>query len=594
MGVGNLTDRSSGQTITDTFFNSIHDALEGDFVGRSTAGTPESGHNLGSSSFPWGTLRCSGIVLNGSSLDVTQVSAPPFRVVSGKTRSGSNQPQFLIPAGTGSGAILYVQGSATNLVFETNGSSNTLQADLTKSALTTAPSTNNTALVNDTDAADGEGTRLWGEDNFIKLDFKNEIVIDTVGSEISSLDGKTAAFLKGTEVFLARVDTTNNRLHKCKRGWFYDESGDPLNRDTLANNDTLTLLKLGWVFLDDDLSTVDVTYNEPVFAFSAPSSPVTGDYWYDLGNALWKRYDGASFQSVDRAFLGWIAMDDTDCIAARSVHFDAKFLPEKSLDIEFYSTEIMQAIEQFSKINVAGQRIDFGDSRPNWNITTDLASSTDMNNATEQASTDYYLYVTDEGEPKISDIAPHWRPEMFGGYHPHNPWRFVGEANNDSGSDLGVPENYPAGYSLGEMTVNCYSWLITANDHGSSASRIRRWTTAEQRGGITRIIQDSSGGDYIEILQDGMYQTEHYDACSSGTVTMAISKNAESADLTTSIFSVDRSKVVFRMQDTDNTERFLPSIQRFKKGDILRAHDTGINDATAANRSWFKVTKVGV
>lgn len=55
-GTGTLTDRSTGQTITSAFFNDIHSAIKSDFVGRNSSGVATAGQNLGTSTYPWGSI----------------------------------------------------------------------------------------------------------------------------------------------------------------------------------------------------------------------------------------------------------------------------------------------------------------------------------------------------------------------------------------------------------------------------------------------------------------------------------------------------------------------------------------------------------
>jgi hypothetical protein len=432
MGTNSLNNRSAGQTITDTFFNDLHQAMNSDFVGRGATGVPTSGQNLGTTAIPWGTVRANSLVLNGAAVDTSQLTAPQNRVISGKKRASSNQPAYIVPAG--SGASFTVDGTPTNLVVDINGASVTISTDIVKSSLTTAPASQNTALVNDTDAADQFSTKTWGE----YLAEKEYITIDTVGSNITALVGKWAAFKivgVGTEYFLAFVESAT-RLSKCFRGYFYDASINPMNRTGFSNNDTITLMSLAWIFVENDSTTVDVTYNNPEWNFTAPSSPVTGDYWYDLGNQVWKRYDGASFQIINRTYIGQAILDTTNCIGARAADFYANYSDENSLGLELQSTEIVRARRAKSQISVAGMKYYFGDFLPKWNITTNLAPSTDLYDSSEQNSRAYYLYLKDTGAAVISDIHPYYRGEFQGFYHPHNPWRMVGTAYNDSSGDL--------------------------------------------------------------------------------------------------------------------------------------------------------------
>ena len=371
-------------------------------------------------------------------MDLSQVAAPPFRVVSGASRATSNQPAFIDPAGAAGGASFTILAATTSLVFDINGSAKTLSADLVKSGLSTAPSSNNTALVNDAVAADQEATRTFGES-----DGPQEIKIDTIGSELVTLNGTLQAFKindgANDEFFMGFLDTTNTKITKCFRGFFYDSSLLPINRIKFANNDTITLMKMHYIFLDQNLTTVDTTTTPPVYDTIAPSTPATGDYWFDQVNKLWKRFDGATFQNVNRTFLGWSVMDDTDCIAARSVHFDIRYSPDNDITLDKKTDEIIEGGSFFGKVNVAGKEIVYVSKLPAWNITTDLAPNADLYNATEQASTTYFIYVKDDGAEILSDISPYFVPEFYGFYHPHNPWRMVGQVFNDSGSDLENP-----------------------------------------------------------------------------------------------------------------------------------------------------------
>lgn len=434
MGLNTLTTRSAGETILDSFFNDFKTAFGGDLVGRDNSGVPASGKNLGTTAIPWGTIRGTGLVLNGASVDASQITAPEGRIISGKTRSTSNQPQFIDP--DGAAAELTVEGATTNLVVDIAGNEVVWNTDVVKTALALAPSTNNTALVNQTAAADGNDTRARGENG--PTVFSPSFPIDTAGSEITDLIGTWQAFkIEGvsTEYMLAYIESATE-LNRCFRGFFYDSAGAPINRTAYSNNDTLTLMKLHWVFIDSDLATVDTTTTNPTYSFSAPSSPATGDYWRDLQNDVWKRYDGAQFVIVSRTLIGLAVCDDTNCVAARSFDFFAAYDSENDIELERNSTEIIQTKEFNQVFHVAGKRILFGSTRPDWNITTDLATGDDIYNVSEQASTIYYLYMKDTGDTVISDIEPYRRDDLRGNYHPHNPWRCFGWFLNDSGSDI--------------------------------------------------------------------------------------------------------------------------------------------------------------
>lgn len=487
--------------------------MNADFVGRNATGVPTSGQNLGTVAFPWGTVRADALVLDGSSVDPSQITAPPNRVKSGKKRSTSNQPAFITP--NGAALSLVIDATPTPLSLDINGTDVSVAADITISGLTAAPSSQNTALVNDTDAADQHDTRLWGEP-----EHRKKITIDTVGTNITALVGKYAAFMidngSTTEYFLAYVESATV-LSQIRRGYFYDSSLNPKNRIFFSNNDTITLLKLGWIFVENDGTTSDVTYTNPVWSFTSPGGPATGDYWYDMANNVWKRYDGAAFQIINRTLVGIFANSTTACIGARCEDFFAQYSEQNTMALAKFSTEIVKGTKLHQKISVAGNEFDFGNSLPTWNITTDLAASSEMYDATEQASRLYYLYISDTGDTIISDISPYFRSDLFGEYHPHNPWRCVGLAYNNGSSDIqaanGINVKDP-----GTIHVD------TANGYGSTGTITRRFSNFSLDSTDLIYVDDATNGSSFTCAWPGGYSLSYYDNFSAGS-NLQLSKN---------------------------------------------------------------------
>jgi len=574
MGLNTLSNRSNGQTILDTFFNDIHTAINGDFVGRDTNGVPTSAQNLGTTAFPWGTIRGSSLILGGAVIDTSQITAEVNRVVSGKKRSSSNQPQFLTPNGAAASFIL--DGTPINLVVDINGSAVTVTTDITKSSLTVAPSTNNTALVNDSTAADQADTRLWGEPEHRKT-----ITIDTVGSEISSRVGQFCAFKldngSATEFFYALIESATI-LSNARRGYFYDSALAPKNRIFFSDNDTITLMSHGWVFIENNATTVDVSYTVPVWSVTAPTSPATGDYWYDQLNSVWKRYDGASFQIINRTLIGSVVLDSTNCVAARCRDFYKAYAPENTLSLEISSTSVVKAKKIGSTVNVSGTAIKFYDSKPTWNITTHLASSSDMYNATEQASTMYYLYLKDDYSPVISDIQPYFRSDLYGMYHPHNPWRCIGLAFNDASSNItnttGVDDNF---YSEHFNKTN--------TGQGSTNTAIRITGTNIRNFGADFIYATSATlGDSYTVFMPGRYFMTRSDN-DTGTANSFHGFSLNSNQLTTAIDLITEAHKldVAASGNADNHANKSVTTADCLIGDVIRPHGaTTQNNALAS------------
>ncbi len=522
MGTNTLQTRSAGETITADFFNDFNTALQTEFVGRNASGAATSGQGLGSSTVPWGTGYFNSIVLGGDALDTTQITSPPNRIVSGATRGTSNQPNYL--TANGSAATLTINGNTTNLVFDVNGSAVTCSTQITVSSLSAAPSSNNTCLVNMAEAADQETTRYWGEkvNKFTKAQISTidtittanplheHITIDTVGSEISGLVGKYAAFKindgSSDEFFLAFVKSATE-LTNCTRGCFFGSDGNPINRIKFANNDTITLMKLTWIFLQNDGTTADVTYNNPVWSFDEPGSPSSGDYWYDLGNDQWKRYSGSAFVSIDRTFIGISIQDTSHCKATRSLDFYYSYKDTNTITVERTSATNCQVNNTHGNIYVYSGNLDFKIYKPEWNITTDLASTTNKDAyASESASTYYYLYFKDTGDRVISDIGPIFRADLLGEYHPNNPWRCVGVVFNNSSSNLeGLVHGSRPVYPSVVKISNRQSSGSSAGGPGNTDPTTVPWNTIE--GDSWFIISLSSN----EVkLEKGLYYIEWF------------------------------------------------------------------------------------
>jgi hypothetical protein len=426
------TAYTNGQVIDASHVNELTLSLLGDMVGRNSSGVPTTGQNLGTVAIPWGSVYANQMVLAGQAIDTSQIVAPQNRIVSGAVRSTANQPQFLTP--NGAAASFLLEGATTNLVLDVNGVAVTVNTDITKSGLTVGPSTTATCLVNDTDAADQISTRTWGE----KYAEKESITVDNMGAEFQAFIGQFVIIeITGvaTEYAIAFVKSATE-LTNIYRGYFTNSAGTPINRTAFFDNDVITVLSTAWVFVEDNGTTVDVTYTTPVSSFTAPGSPATGDYWEDLGNRTWKRYDGASFQIIDRTLVGVVGIDSANCVCARSFDFYAKHADTNTAELTLQSTEIAEIKDPNSKASILGNEYNFGYGLESWNITTDLAASADMYTGTEQSSTVYYLYLLDTGETTISDIEPQWRPDLLGHYHPHLPARCMAIAYNDSSSDL--------------------------------------------------------------------------------------------------------------------------------------------------------------
>lgn len=437
MGLIQLVERGATK-ILPAFWNDIRSALIGDFVGRDVNGNPAAGKNLGTATYPWGAGYFNQAIIGGVAFDESVIEGSPYQIVSGKVRSGSNQPIFLRPAGSSLSYSLFA--TTTNLILTINGAAATWTADKTGIPATAAPSSTNTCLVNDNTAAGQAATRTWGEYGSGSPYYA--ITVDNMGASVSARVGTYQAFKVGTEYFIAFIESTTS-LTRAFRGYFFNSSDAPLKRVTLTDNDTITLMNLGYVFADEDGNTVDTIFtgagvnNTPTYSHAEPSSPASGDYWYDQGEQLWKRYNGSSWATTPRTLVGLVVADSSNCVAARCFDFFGVYREDNTIEIERISNTVVKGQGLFSRVNVNGQRVQFFTSRPTWDTASHLAASTERYNASVTASVTEYFYVTDDGNTKISDIEPYWRPDLLGYYHPYNPWRCVGFIVPDGSANFG-------------------------------------------------------------------------------------------------------------------------------------------------------------
>jgi len=353
------------------------------------------------------------------------------RIVSGRVRTTSAQPLFLVPHGAA--RTITAKGATTNLIYFVAGTQYTISTDVTLTNLTAAPSTNNTTLVNDALAtADPLYTKFTGENG-------SSIVVDAMGSEITALVGKFAAFkLAGasTEYFIAFVESTT-KLTRAFRGHFFDSADAVGPRSAYTDNDVITLMKLTWVF-GTTAGALTATYNNPIWADDEPTSPAQGDYWFDISANVWKVYGVSSYATANAHLLGICFQDATNTIGARSYEFFKNYDDENTVELIYVSATEVRSRQQGQICSVWGASIHNDRSIHSWDITLDLDSG-----VTETASTAYYLYLTETGDTIMSDVRPYDRTEdLRGHYHPFHSWRCVGHVFNDASSNITEVESY--------------------------------------------------------------------------------------------------------------------------------------------------------
>lgn len=274
------------------------------------------------------------------------------------------------------------------------------------------------------------------------------------------------------------------RLKNAFRGVGFDSSDAWLARVALSNGNTITLMKLTWVFATYNSTTagVGISYNKPTVSDIQPTSPAIGDYWYDVTNSTWKSYNGTSFVSTIAVFIGVCIQDTTGTKAARSADFFKIFSSVNTIEPSYMDSADVQAQSLSSKVSVYGSQYYFQNTLPTWNTVNNLDSGVSL-----AATTKYYCYVTDLGDVKISNVAASTRKfDLLGAYHPAKPWRCVADFTTDGGSNVVDTSVSIVGYH--EQTLP--NQFITTSQMVSSA-----YDGTNLRGGIvsgTNIVQNAN------------------------------------------------------------------------------------------------------
>lgn len=353
------------------------------------------------------------------------------RLVSGAVSANSSAPRFL--QANGAADSIKLLATTTPFVYVVNGTSYTVSADVTLSSMSLAPSSQNTATASGANGNTGgsayaaaESTKTLGEDG-------TAIGITAAGTAITGLVGSLAAFKlvhsATTEYFIGYV-ASSTQITNCFRGFFVDSSKNPVDRVAITDADVITVMKLTWLYLDKN-GNLNPGYTNPTFASSAPSSPNTGDYWYDMTNATWKTFGGVSWAASNSVLVGVCIQDSSNCVAARAFNYYTGTDAFSNINIQWASNTTLQALNYDSRLSVNGNNVSYNYTKPIWDVTANLESG-----QSRTVSTTYYIYVSEFGQQYITTKKPYdMRGTLKGWYHPFENWRAVARCQlNSTGS----------------------------------------------------------------------------------------------------------------------------------------------------------------
>jgi hypothetical protein len=130
----------------------------------------------------------------------------------------------------------------------------------------------------------------------------------------------------------------------------------------------------------------------------------------------------------------------------------------------------------------------------------------------------------------------------------------------------------------------------TGNGHGSTNTKIRRFSTIKKNVGTAITYADSAtAGGSFTLNEDGVYSVCFTDISPAGPANWGISQN--SSQLTTSIASITDANIVMYTEGATNTKATACGTVLGANGDVIRAHTDGTPNGTN-NSVRFIITKV--
>lgn len=134
--------------------------------------------------------------------------------------------------------------------------------------------------------------------------------------------------------------------------------------------------------------------------------------------------------------------------------------------------------------------------------------------------------------------------------------------------------------------------VTVGNGHGSTNTKIRRYTTTKTSTGTAITYADSAAnGASFTINEPGLYEMSMTDIQSASAVNFGVSVN--SAQLTTNIQSITDTDRVFAASTPNGSYMTITRTWRLSAGDVVRPHTAGTADGATALESNFSIIKVG-
>jgi hypothetical protein len=136
--------------------------------------------------------------------------------------------------------------------------------------------------------------------------------------------------------------------------------------------------------------------------------------------------------------------------------------------------------------------------------------------------------------------------------------------------------------------------VTTGNGHGSTNTKIRRWTTTQESTGTAVTYADSAtNGGAFTIVTAGLYEIHYSEDKSSGGAYFGISVNSN--QLTTSVYSITAThRKAMAYQSVAGGNLTVTRVLKLAASDVVRAHTDGTPNDTDIADSVFSIRLIGV
>lgn len=137
-----------------------------------------------------------------------------------------------------------------------------------------------------------------------------------------------------------------------------------------------------------------------------------------------------------------------------------------------------------------------------------------------------------------------------------------------------------------------YVSLAAGNGHGSTNTKIRRFTTLLGSAGTALTYADSASlGATVTVNEAGLYEVYYLDAYSAGASVLGASVNSN--ELTTNVTSItDAHRIANITTAASGAPLSFTRTIECAVNDVIRPHTNGVVDATTAPTSMFAVRKI--